>query len=571
LGLGLGGLWLLALVLALVGLDQLPLRDWDESLVARVALETSRRPWPDLLFPEIWGDPYLNKPPGLHLLIAAAIRAWRTVSGASAQTLPPEWVLRWVPAVLSSTVVPLVGLVQARLRPGQPAAALASAAMALTLMPLARHGRLVMLDGTQLAAVLLLWWAALGPQSRRGSLLLHGGLMGLATSALLLLKAPLALPVLAGTLVLRAWDGFSGKGPWGWLLAGLALGLLPGLAWHGAHALARGPDALEMWLGQGFARVHQGLEGHGGGPLMPITEVLEGGWPWLALWPAAMGLAWRERRSQAGRWCLGTTVLTAALVLPLRTQLPWYSLLLWPPLLLSCGPVLAWLVTGPPAPRPPWPSVTKHIPAFWAMLGGLLSLFALVAIVSGNPALRPFAPVAASGGTGLLVGGGWLLNKGQGRRLAGVLVLIAGLWGALLALLSGPLWLWELNERWPVLPVALEVRRHPEDRAHLWRWDERPSLNWYAGRRVRRWEEDPKGTPNGGGAPLLVVSMEASPPEIPGFSCVPLPPKGVPPVGVPPLGVSSLGAPSSGVPRAYRCLAPQPVRAPGREQGGLRP
>jgi 4-amino-4-deoxy-L-arabinose transferase-like glycosyltransferase len=562
----LGGLWLLALVLALVGLDQLPLRDWDESLVARVALETSRRPWPDLLFPEIWGDPYLNKPPGLHLLIAAAIRAWRTVSGASAQTLPPEWVLRWVPAVLSSTVVPLVGLVQARLRPGQPAAALASAAMALTLMPLARHGRLVMLDGTQLAAVLLLWWAALGPQSRRGSLLLHGGLMGLATSALLLLKAPLALPVLAGTLVLRAWDRSSGKGPWGWLLAGLALGLLPGLAWHGAHALARGPDALEMWLGQGFARVHQGLEGHGGGPLLPITEVLEGGWPWLALWPAAMGLAWRERRSQAGRWCLGTTVLTAALVLPLRTQLPWYSLLLWPPLLLSCGPVLAWLVTGPPAPRPPWPSVTKHIPAFWAMLGGLLSLFALVAIVSGNPALRPFAPVAASGGTGLLVGGVWLLNKGQGRRLAGVLVLIAGLWGALLALLSGPLWLWELNERWPVVPVALEVRRHPEGRAHLWRWDERPSLNWYAGRRVRRWEEDPKETPNGGGAPLLVVSIEASPPEIPGFSCVPLPPLGVPPVGGP-----FLGAPSSGVPRAYRCLAPQPARAPGREQGGLRP
>lgn len=562
LGLGLGGLWLLALVLALVGLDQLPLRDWDESLVARVALETSWRPWPAGLFPELWGDPYLNKPPGLHLLIAAAIRAWRMLSGATAQTLPPEWVVRWVPSVLSSAVVPLVGLVQARLRPGQPAVALASAAMALTLMPLARHGHLAMLDGCQLAAILLLWWAALTPRRGAEALLRDGLWMGLAGSALLLLKAPLALPILGGTLLLRAWDGELGKRHWPWLLAGLALGLLPGLAWHGAHGLVRGPDALRMWLGQGFARVHQRLEGHSGGPGMAITEVLEGGWPWLALWPAAMGLAWRERRSQAGRWCIGTTVLTAALVLPLRTQLPWYSLLLWPPLLLACGPVLTWLVTRAQALRPPWPSLTQRIPALWALLGGLLSLGAGVALLGGNPALRPFAPVAASGGVGLLVGGMGLLNRRQGRRLAGAVVLIAGLWGALLALLGGPLWLWELNETWPVLPLALEVRGHPESPTYLWQSDERPSLNWYAGRRVRRWEEEGQEPPAGEAGPWLVWSLEAPAPEIPGRDCVPLPP----PAHRPERSAAAGGAPQ-GVPRAYRCLAPQRTQMPGPNQG----
>ncbi|MFN5463750.1 MAG: 4-amino-4-deoxy-L-arabinose transferase, partial [Cyanobacteriota bacterium] len=144
-------LWLLAMVLAVMGLGQLPLRDWDEAIVARVALEASQRPWPDRLMPVAWGDPYLNKPPGLHLLIAAAIELWRALSGVAPSALPPEWLLRLVPALLSSSVVPLVGLVQARLRPHQPAVALASAAMALTLMPLARHGRLVMLDGSQLA------------------------------------------------------------------------------------------------------------------------------------------------------------------------------------------------------------------------------------------------------------------------------------------------------------------------------------------------------------------------------------------------------------------------------------
>jgi 4-amino-4-deoxy-L-arabinose transferase-like glycosyltransferase len=569
LGLGLAGLWLLAVGLALTGLGQLPLRDWDESLVARVALEASTRPWPEVLFPVFWGDPYLNKPPGLHLLIAAAIRLWRALSGASAQALPPEGLLRLVPALLSSTVVPLVGLVQARLRPRQPAVALASAAMALTLLPLARHGRLVMLDGSQLAALLLLWWAALSPDHRPASLLRHGVLMGLAGSALLLLKAPLALPVLGGTLLLRAGDRDLGNHRWLWLLAGLVAGLMPGLAWHLAHALVRGPDALEMWLGQGLARLSQGLEGHSGGPAMPITEVLEGGWPWLTLWPAAMGLAWRERRIPAGRWCLGTTLFTAVLVLPLRTQLPWYSLLLWPPLLLSCGPVLVWLVERTPALTPAWPDLTRRVPAFWALLGALLCGFSGFAAASGDPALRPLTPVAALGGLGLLVGGVLLLARRLQRRLAGAVLLIAGLWGALLALLSGPLWLWELNEQWPVRPIALAVRGQPAGAVHLWQLEERPSVNWYAGQRVRRWDNDSQAsqTPP---LPGLLISIAAEPPQIHGAHCAPLP------VSAPTPAAEGAAAPvrlpDAATPRLFRCLAnarparnPDPPPSPGQK------
>jgi 4-amino-4-deoxy-L-arabinose transferase-like glycosyltransferase len=555
LGLPLAGLWLLAAGLALAGLGNLPLRDWDESLVSRVALEASGRPWPDRLFPVFWGDPYLNKPPGLHLLIAMAIGCWRSLSGASPQSLPPDGLLRLVPALLSSTVVPLVGLVQARLRPGQPAIALASAAMALTLLPLARHGRLVMLDGCQLAALLLLWWAALSSNLRPSSLLGHGALMGLAGSALLLLKAPLALPVLGGTLLLRAADRAPGKRQWWWLLAGLGLGLLPGLAWHGAHALVRGPDALDMWLGQGFARVHQRLEGHSGGPLMPSIEVLKGGWPWLALWPAAMGLAWRQRRTRAGRWCLGTTALTALLVLPLRTQLPWYSLLLWPPLLLSCGPVLAWLVERTPTLTPGMPRLTRRIPAFWALLGLLLSGFGVFAGLSGAPDLRPLAPVAISGGLGLLAGGWLLLAERQRWRRAGAAVLIAGLWGALLALFSGPLWLWELNETWPVVAVAREVRQFPEGSVQLWHLEERPSLNWYANQRLRPRDDKPRESQPTPPGPQRLLSVELSPPRLPGARCVPIPPLVPPPSSATP----ATRAGSGPVPRLFRCTADQPL------------
>ncbi len=546
------GLWILAVGLALVGLGNLPLRDWDESLVARVALEASVRPWPDLLFPVFWGDPYLNKPPGLHLLIAAAIRLWRAFSGASPESLPPEGLLRLVPALLSTTVVPLVGLVQARLRPGRPAAPLASAAMALTLLPLARHGRLVMLDGAQLAAILLLWWAALTPDQRRGPLLRQGGVMGLATSALLLLKAPLALPVLGGTLLLRARDRELERGRWGWLLGGLALGLLPGLAWHGAHGLVRGGDALEMWLGQGFARVHHHLEGHGGGPGMPLMEVLEGGWPWLALWPTAMGLAWRERHTRAGRWCLGTAGLTAMLVLPLRTQLPWYSLLLWPSVLLACGPVLAWLVERAPPPAPPWPGLTRRVPAFWALLGALL-VGAAPLLARGGSGLQPLASVAACGGAGLLGGGLLLLAERRSRRRVGAALLIAGLWGALLALFSGPLWLWELNERWPVQPIGMEVRWLPRGTVHLWREAERPSLNWYAGQRLRPWDDDEtEAGANPPDPPPLLLGLEAEAPRPRGLRCQPLPAGG---------SSRPLEAATGAGPRLFRCGPDSPAAA----------
>ena len=87
-------IWLLAVVLALVGLGGQPLRDWDEGIVARVALEISQAPWPNKLLPTFWGQPYLNKPPAIHLLIAAVIGLWRAVVQAPLQALPPEWVVR---------------------------------------------------------------------------------------------------------------------------------------------------------------------------------------------------------------------------------------------------------------------------------------------------------------------------------------------------------------------------------------------------------------------------------------------------------------------------------------------
>jgi len=481
-------IWLLAVVLALVGLGGQPLRDWDEGIVARVAIEISQAPWPSKLLPTYWGEPYLNKPPAIHLLIAAVIGLWRAAVHAPLEALPPEWVVRLGPAMVSACLPPLLALVQLRLRPAERGTALATAAIALTLMPLARHGRLAMLDGALLVAMVLQWWAVLGLDRRPGRSLGLAIVAGLATSLLLLLKAPAALPLLLAALALRWLERDRLRPVWLPVLLGLVLGLLPGLGWHLLHAIARGPDALAMWTSQGFARVGASVENHGGGPLPPLLEVLKGGWPWLPLWPFGLALAWRQRRQRPGYWGLGLTLLTALLVLPLRTQLPWYSLLLWPPFCLVCAPVLAWLIRPGSQTRPPAAALAAAISWFWAGLGGLLLLAYPVAKLGILPLPPATWPLLLSLGVGLLAGGGFLLCRAQRWRTAGGVILVGGVWLTLALLLVSPLWLWELNESWPVAPIAQLVRRQEigatGEATLLWHEAERPSLNWYARRRI---------------------------------------------------------------------------------------
>ncbi|MEB3332333.1 MAG: 4-amino-4-deoxy-L-arabinose transferase [Synechococcaceae cyanobacterium] len=502
----LAGLWGLAVLLALAGLGGLPLRDWDEGIAARVALELAQRPWPEVLLPTYWGEPYLNKPPGLHALIALCIQLWRRLSGSGPEALPPEAVVRLVPALLSTLVVPLGALIQRQLRPNDRGSALATAAILLSLLPLARHGRLAMLDGSQLSAIALLWWCLLrsrgpGPSWRPG---LEAGLAG---SALLLLKAPLLLPPLtAGLLGLTLDPGFLRR-RWPLLLVALAAGLLPGLAWHGWHGWMRGELALRLWLGDGAGRVLlQAGEGSDLRWRLPLLELLKGGWPWLPLWPFGLALAWRERQRASGRWGLVLQGVMAAAILPLRTQLPWYSHPLWLPFALLCAPVLRWLLQPWPAsegPAPPRQRWLLALPWLWMALGALLLTAAAASLL---PQLGPLdalgdpadpADLAAARPLLLATGAGWLLgglllrspaapNRLRRRRL-GAAALLAGNLLALLLLLSGPLWLWELRETWPAPPLAALVRQHAAT-GPIWIQGqaERPSLNWYAGERIRR-------------------------------------------------------------------------------------
>ena len=475
-------LWLLTCVLWLPWLGNVPLRDWDEAGIARTALELAQVADLNGLLPTRWGEPYLNKPPGLHLLVALAIRLGGT----------HEAVLRLVPAVLSTTAIPLVALIQQELvlqsrrssgqLPGSFAGeGLATALILMTTLPMARHGRLLMLDGALISATLLLWWSLLlGRHPCRGA-----GLAGLACSALLLLKPPAALAFLVVGLAaaLLAGQPVGGRGLWSVLVqpahpcwrqawsCGL-LATVPGLAWHGWHFHQRGDGALVMWGRQGFGRLVETLEGHHQGWSVPAFELLKGGWPWFLLLPLGLHLAWRQRKYPSGRWRLSILAGCLAVVLSLKTQLPWYSHILWPPLACVEGPALARL----------WRERHRGQLGAPLLLLGLVLLLATVlqvlAVVDGLPLVPLLWAGAAFTLSGVL-----LLARGAARWALGLV--LVGWWLALFCFWSTPTWLWELNEHWPTRPVGLVVRTLPAEFPVFVAGTGRPSLSWYGGRLVQ--------------------------------------------------------------------------------------
>jgi len=150
------GLLLAALLLYGINLGSLPLRDWDEGIVAQVASEIAKAPEGTLrwLYPTLNGESYINKPPLVHLLIAWAYSLW----GIN------EWTTRLPGAILTALGVPLLYGIGREIFPRR-LSAIFSALIYLTLLPVLRHGRLAMLDGAVLCFFLFSMWCLL--RSRR--------------------------------------------------------------------------------------------------------------------------------------------------------------------------------------------------------------------------------------------------------------------------------------------------------------------------------------------------------------------------------------------------------------------
>ena len=464
------GLFVAAVVLFGVNLGDLPLRDWDEGIVAQVAREMWRSPFPSSawLYPkELNGVPYFNKPPLMHWLVALTY----SIGGVS------ELTTRLPGAMLTACSVPLMYWLGREVF-FQRTAAIFSALVYLTWLPVARQGRLAMLDGAVLCFFLLMMACLL--RSRRD---LRWGLgVGIGMGLICLTKGILGLLLGAIAGLFLIWDTprlLTSRYLW----LGIAIGAAPIGLWYGAqwsHYHQLFIDA--HLLNQSLVRVW-GTVGNNDGPVWYyLWEILKFGFPWLLFLPQGLRLSWDNQGLSWARLALVWSGAYLLVISVMQTKLPWYVLPIYPALSLMVGAQLnrLWnpLRMGILQPRP-----ILHARAWFAGFAG----FALVAW-GLSAYFTFFAPqsdlqlVSSTLAFTITVTAILILRQ----DIQFISVLIWGTYLTLMALMISSQWVWELAEAYPVKPVAAMVQRHtPRGQTVYTSYAyNRPSLNFYSDRAV---------------------------------------------------------------------------------------
>jgi 4-amino-4-deoxy-L-arabinose transferase-like glycosyltransferase len=456
------GLLLAALILFTVNLSGLPLRDWDEGTVAQVAKEIWQGDYNSWrwLFPTLWGEPYLNKPPLIHDTIAF----FYSFTGVN------EFSARLPGALLTAFSVPLVYLLGREIFVVRTPA-LFSALIYLTLLPVVRHGRLAMLDGAVLFFQVLMMWCIL--HSRRDLRWSLGA--GLAFGALCLTKGIMGLLLAAIALLFLFWDTPRLLTSF-YLWLGLFIGSVPVFGWYLAQFLHYQQDFINTGIiSQSLSRVYAPVEGHHGPPWYYLLEILKYSCPWLIpiLW--GLKLTWQHRNWGWGKLILVWSGVYLLVVSLMVTKLPWYILPIYPALALAGGAALAEL----------WSLPSHHkYPPMWVIFFGFLSFVTMNAsfyfAVAQND--RPLAILLGS--VALTMAMVALLMDRRDQQF--IPVLFWGMYVSLFLFILSPHWLWELNESFPVKPVALIVRlgTPAQEIVYTSFAYERPSLNFYSDRRI---------------------------------------------------------------------------------------
>jgi 4-amino-4-deoxy-L-arabinose transferase-like glycosyltransferase len=451
-------------------LGNLPLRDWDEGLVAQVAREIFQAS-PDSqtwIYPTLWGQPYFNKPPLVHGLVAIAYR----LGGIN------EWMARLPGALFTAASVPLLyGIGRELFLQRLPA--ILSASVYLVMLPVVRHGRLAMLDGAVLCFFLLLLWSLL--RSRRNPYWSLG--IGLGFAGLCLSKGIIALVLGAIALIFILWDAprlLTSKYLW----IGLLLGIVPAMVWY---AYQQAEYGAEFWsvhlLSQSLNRVTETVEDNSGPPWYYLLELLKYGFPWLVFVPMGLKRAWGDRNRSWAKLTIVWLGVYLGVISVMSTKLPWYVLPMYPAIALVVGRELYHLwetLFGEsfklaPSPRYRWSLVGCFV--FLALVGWGGSFY--FGRIEEESAL---ALILAALGLTMTVTS--ILIWKRDRQF--IPTLIWGFYITLLLFVSSSHWIWELGEDYPVKPVAAMIQEHvpPGETVFTSHPLNRPSLNFYSEHRV---------------------------------------------------------------------------------------
>ncbi len=457
------GLLLAALVLLLTQLGNLPLRDWDEGTVAQVAKEIwqaspGEQRW---LFPTLWGEPYLNKPPLVHGLIALTY----SLGGVN------EWTTRLPGATLTAISVPLLYALGREIFPSR-APAIFSALIYLTFIPVVRHGRLAMLDGVVLCFTILMMWCVV--RTRRDLRWALG--VGISFGLICLTKGIVGLLIGAIALLFIAWDTPRLLTSF-YLWCGILFGSIPVFAWYTAQWLHYPQDFLEtgIWE-QSLQRIFAPVENHQGVPWYYLLEILKYSSPWLIFFIPGIRQAWNNRNWSWSKLILVWSTVYLLAVSLMATKLPWYILPIYPALALAGGAQITQ-VYALPASHP--------YPRFWSVALAILGIATgggCIYFAFANNGDSSVSIILAS--VALTMGVSAVLIERRDEQF--ILMLFWGMYVSLLLFISSPHWLWELNEAYSVKEVAAVIRLStPVEQRIYTSFDyERPSLNFYSERQI---------------------------------------------------------------------------------------
>ncbi|MBW4651041.1 MAG: glycosyltransferase family 39 protein [Kastovskya adunca ATA6-11-RM4] len=454
--------WLLLLLLAAVilwsvGLGQLPLRDWDEGYYAILSRDMYRTG--NWLYLTYLGRPFLEKPPLMQWLVAFSYQ----IGGVN------EWTTRLPVALLSACGVPLLYLVGREVF-SQRLPALFAALVYLTLLPVVRHGRLAMMDGISITFFLVVLLCLL--KARHNRLWAFGagiflGLIALTKGVLVLLLGAIAAVFL---LCNRQLALLKSLAFWGGMLLGAGMAI----AWYAAQWHHYGANFLQVHFQvHGFERISQSVHGNTGPPWYYLLELLKYSLPWLLFLPGGLYLAWQKRHTAWGALILVGAIGYLGAVSLMGTKLPWYIMPLYPFFALAVGANLAQI----------WQHRLRY-PLFFATVLGLLAIASLGGAVYFILAEPEIVLIVMSIVLALTFGFAAWQIKQRDRQF--IPILFVGLYCAFGLLMVSNSWIWELNEAFPVKPVAALIQTHtaPGDVVYTSFGYGRPSLDFYSDRRV---------------------------------------------------------------------------------------
>ncbi|MDB9308106.1 glycosyltransferase family 39 protein [Aphanizomenon sp. CS-733/32] len=459
-------LWLILLLLAAVilfsiNLGSLPLQDGDEATVARVAREIWQAPVDSMrwLYPTLGGEPYHHTPPLMHWLIAGAY----ALGGVN------EWTTRLPGAILTATSVPCLYCLGREIF-RQRWAAIYSALIYLTMLPVVRYGRLAMLDGAVACFLIVMMWFVL--RSRRDLRYCLG--VGISFGLICLTQGMMGVYLGVIVLVFLFWDTPRLLTSY-YFWIGIFIGCLPVCCWYGFQLGHYGyPFGIDV--NTSLSHIQTINNGTSQAPWYYLLEIAKWTWPWLIFLPQTIRITWENNNFSWAKliiiWC-GVYLLIISLI---SFKLPWYIFPIYPSLALAFGFQLAEMENIP---------LFSGYPRAWVTSLAILAIVASASsIYFGGRTLDKaelqiiFAAVALTMTLSAI-----LAERGDRQFLK---ILIWGSYISLLLLMKSNYWVWELNTAYPVKPVAAMITKiNPAVKEIYTSFPyHRPSLDFYSDRTI---------------------------------------------------------------------------------------